>query len=399
MRRAKDYFTSTKGIVTASFSYTTNGFKTNWSATVMASLASSAELTATDFDDFLRKLRDARAVILQSKNEVVDKIEDTEFPVIRDQIAKVCAVLEHKSDAFAIVMNCSLTSEALLSLCKDTFSPFESLVTVCMIAGCCGCTKHLRDIIFERILTVNNELINLVGTSKSLCEQGALLTEAGAKSLALANGRVTEALKALKKIPPTNKASVKREILASFKVVKDVCNDVHDLIKDFEQAEGADAEKQTFGMEDDDLMMGYDDTLDANEYNRSKASIGVFGMGVKCLQKSTELLNGMSCKTKHVLPKLDDIVEKNKALTTAVNEFGVVMFPPQKISNVRGAGRDVLNRCTEYLSSVEEAIQIEGGENNDTAMAVIDSLMADIEGVRNDFLVSPLLQGDDSLDN
>ena len=100
-----------------------------------------------------------------------------------------------------------------------------------------------------------------------------------------------------------------------------------------------------------------------------------------------------------MLPKLDDIVEKNKALTTAVNEFGVVMFPPQKISNVRGAGRDVLNRCTEYLSSVEEAIQIEGGENKDTAMAVIDSLVADIEGVRNDFLVSPLLQGDDSLDN
>ena len=94
----------------------------------MAALTPSAELaTATDFNDFLRKLRDARTVILQSKNEAVDSIEDTEFPVVREQIANVCAVLEHKSDAFAIATNCSLTSEALLSLCRDTFSPFESL--------------------------------------------------------------------------------------------------------------------------------------------------------------------------------------------------------------------------------------------------------------------------------
>ena len=96
---------------------------------------------------------------------------------------------------------------------------------------------------------------------------------------------------------------------------------------------------------------------------------------------------------------LDDIIEKNKALTTAVNEFGVVLFPPQKISNVRGAGRDVLSRCSEYLSSVAEAIQIEGGENKSPAMAVIESLMADIEATRNGFLVSPFLQGDDSLDS
>jgi|EP00945_MAST-04E_sp_MAST-4E-sp1_P006021 hypothetical protein len=371
----------------------------------MAALASGAGGTsssgagkASDFGSLLSKLEDSRKFIIGAKQDPNSASENNrnanakpgeEYKMVKDHVSKAATLVEKTTTRFTVAVDCGLNSESILSLCRDTALPAESLTTACIVASYCGCTETLRNDIFDAVLPVIDSLSKLVQIAQEVTANKNVSLDDN-KRFAVANGQVGAACKQLRRIPSSNKMCVKRRVLTAFKTIKDVCEEVNALIADYDEGCGSGGGDEAMMMgEDDEDDFFYDCTLSEEEYNRVKVCVRVFGMAVKSCQVFASILNNLACDNPESNPFLDEICKKCKKLQDAVNELGMVLFPPQKVDNIVGASRDVLELCRGYFGVVLELLNTSNGADR----SVVDALLVELDTVGEMTFSSSALTG------
>ena len=175
--------------------------------------------------------------------------------------------------------------------------------------------------------------------------------------LPMVTGQVWEACKALRKLPASNKACIKRVVLINYKNINDVCKEVKEIIQEHEENnnQGGGNDENNMAMlggnefEDDDFF--YNTTMSTLEYQRCKSCIPIFKLIVDTYKSTVKTLNNLKCNNNQN-PLLDNIAINGTKMFDMTNELAVVLYPPQVLINMRLAMNELITVCTSYLENL-----------------------------------------------
>ena len=303
------------------------------------------------FAALLSSLNNSIQIVNEAKNNnvgyEVDNNNNDEYKLVRSIVLSVADTMENTSTKFSVSMDCGMSNEMIMSLCNSTAKPAEQLTTSCVVAARCNCSKTLRKDIYDKITTALNAMLLLVNTASN----------GENDKLPMVTGQVWEACKALRKLPASNKACIKRVVLINYKNINDVCKEVKEIIQEHEENnnQGGGNDENNMAMlggnefEDDDFF--YNTTMSTLEYQRCKSCIPIFKLIVDTYKSTVKTLNNLKCNNNQN-PLLDNIAINGTKMFDMTNELAVVLYPPQVLTNMRLAMNELITVCTSYLENL-----------------------------------------------
>ena len=267
-------------------------------------------------------------------NDIVEEEEASfeDYPALRDVAVRASSVLEQ--EARKVVLGWRLTStddEARLSLLMCLTQPMEALVASLMAAATSlKITSVLRISCTSRATEACVSCINLL--------QGIETTKA--PSLC---GVVESVCDAIRKLPVSNTAAVKRQILEAARAIADTTREFESLKEsgrmDWNLEEEGEEEEQTSEHDDDE-----EESIDEMDDSRLDAAC-------TALTNCKGFLLTVADALKDDLSFLETISSDVKDVQRYCTDFGVELYPPQDVPRLIQNATLLLNACTKLCTT------------------------------------------------